>query len=507
MLKYLGFAPTADDVLDFIDETDLDQDGRVSLREFQRFLRVSHRRLPVGTHEHMLVPVSKKGQSEKLKQQFLEARQRRKVQSELTAAVIDGLKREQLEMADEDELMGSANNPSIAEDHVLYSFLVKDFPAKVQCVRGRGERIADQLQGKKKGATGAGGDTEVPLTYFLRLDAGACMRLPVVGKAVDRLASYAVTLAFRVSSIPTSRFPLFTGSKASLVLLSTGHVGIHAKERMTRLPFLADGDQKKDCRECKKPMTYVPAPAEKTQWHHDDDAEEENDTSDEDEDEDDVAVGGGGEGWECDLCSSSGPSDKWVCGDCGTEVCSGCMRPECRVHQNKWTLLTAVVDGNRLSCYVNGTLAAISDIDDGFCLTAEEIRAKTRGGREQKEKWLMAAVFGDPVEKGLCPGCDIRFVRFDTNALDQDAVLTIHVPHGVWRCHMPECHVRNSPSDTSCVACSTARKLSGVAPPNDMDPEHPGLRVVVADSFERMVLNDAKHVFLDVTGDWCGPSR
>ena len=48
MLKYLGFSPSVDDVLDFIDETDLDQDGRVSLREFQRFLRVSHRKLPTG---------------------------------------------------------------------------------------------------------------------------------------------------------------------------------------------------------------------------------------------------------------------------------------------------------------------------------------------------------------------------------------------------------------------------------------------------------------------------
>ena len=87
MLKYLGFSPSVDDVLDFIDETDLDQDGRVSLREFQRFLRVSHRKLPTGTADHMLVPVTKT-EASKLKDAFTEARQRRKVQHELTAAVI-----------------------------------------------------------------------------------------------------------------------------------------------------------------------------------------------------------------------------------------------------------------------------------------------------------------------------------------------------------------------------------------------------------------------------------
>ena len=41
---------------------------------------------------------------------------------------------------------------------------------------------------------------------------------------------------------------------------------------------------------------------------------------------------------------------------------------------------------------------------------------------------------------------------------------------------------------------------------NDMDPEHPGLRIVVGDSFNEIVLDRDKHVFLDVSADWCGPS-
>jgi thiol-disulfide isomerase/thioredoxin len=43
-------------------------------------------------------------------------------------------------------------------------------------------------------------------------------------------------------------------------------------------------------------------------------------------------------------------------------------------------------------------------------------------------------------------------------------------------------------------------------PPNDADPDHPGLKIVVTDSFDDIVLDKSKHVFLDVSADWCGPS-
>ena len=50
------------------------------------------------------------------------------------------------------------------------------------------------------------------------------------------------------------------------------------------------------------------------------------------------------------------------------------------------------------------------------------------------------------------------------------------------------------------VLCTAAR------PPNDADPDHPGLRIVVASSFSEIVLDESKHVLLDVSADWCGPS-
>ena len=123
------------------------------------------------------------------------------------------------------------------------------------------------------------------------------------------------------------------------------------------------------------------------------------------------------------------------------------------------------------------------------------------------EKWVYCAILGDPLDKDQCEGGDVRFARLDTHALTLDDVLTVHVPNGVWRCCEAACRQRNSPSRTHCIACGKERRMSGMAPPNDADPKHPGLCIVVADTFERIVLNKDKHVFLDVTGDWCGPSR
>jgi hypothetical protein len=48
--------------------------------------------------------------------------------------------------------------------------------------------------------------------------------------------------------------------------------------------------------------------------------------------------------------------------------------------------------------------------------------------------------------------------------------------------------------------------FEGVRPPQDLDKDHPGLKIVVSVLFKEIVLDNTKHVFLDVSADWCGPS-
>jgi thiol-disulfide isomerase/thioredoxin len=48
--------------------------------------------------------------------------------------------------------------------------------------------------------------------------------------------------------------------------------------------------------------------------------------------------------------------------------------------------------------------------------------------------------------------------------------------------------------------------LEAPRPKNDEDPEIPGLKIVVQQSFKEIVLDETKYVFLDISADWCGPS-
>merc|ERR1719324_489749 len=49
--------------------------------------------------------------------------------------------------------------------------------------------------------------------------------------------------------------------------------------------------------------------------------------------------------------------------------------------------------------------------------------------------------------------------------------------------------------------------MSAERPPNDENASIPGLTVVVASSFEELVIASNKHAFVDIYADWCGPCR
>jgi ankyrin repeat protein/thiol-disulfide isomerase/thioredoxin len=174
-----------------------------------------------------------------------------------------------------------------------------------------------------------------------------------------------------------------------------------------------------------------------------------------------------------------------------------------RIVKGEWSAVTVVVsitDGRYgLTIYVDG--AESHPHTPVECLRS--LDATTR--------WHIAST-----EKGAAKAdavtADLRFVCLDLCELgiegcqnEASSILELHVPVGVWRCPDP-CGTRNGVGLGRCRACQAEKRASGVRPANDMDPEHPGLTIVVSDSFQDIVLNEKKHVFLDVSGDWCGPS-
>ncbi|CAL1140983.1 unnamed protein product [Cladocopium goreaui] len=104
------------------------------------------------------------------------------------------------------------------------------------------------------------------------------------------------------------------------------------------------------------------------------------------------------------------------------------------------------------------------------------------------------------------PGCQLRSLELRCRALPLDEVLEAQVPRGVWKCN--KCKRYNPPAkrlEKPLCYCGVVRPSSAARPKDDKDDEHPGLTVVVADSFQELVIDSERHVFLDVYADWCGP--
>eukprot|EP00434_Breviolum_minutum_P036785 symbB.v1.2.032608.t1/scaffold3932.1/size48061/1 len=104
------------------------------------------------------------------------------------------------------------------------------------------------------------------------------------------------------------------------------------------------------------------------------------------------------------------------------------------------------------------------------------------------------------------PGGQLRTLEVRCRALPLEEVLEAQVPRGVWKCN--KCKRYNPPAkrlEKPLCYCGVVRPNSAARPKDDKDDDHPGLTVVVADSFQELVIDSDRHVFLDVYADWCGP--
>jgi thioredoxin 1 len=168
------------------------------------------------------------------------------------------------------------------------------------------------------------------------------------------------------------------------------------------------------------------------------------------------------------------------------------------VKASEWSVLTLTVDCTTrcVTLWIDGVLVHEQREMLGLCeMTNNTVR-----------------VLGCDVSlcnKALCGmqsvRSDLRMVQIDTCVLCSGEILAIHVPMGVWTC---ACGERNGAAFSTCRsdACGAAKRKSAPRPEGDKDPDKPGLTIVVNESFNDIVLHKEKHVFLDLTASWCGPS-
>eukprot|EP00930_Biecheleria_cincta_P027556 TRINITY_DN19334_c0_g1_i1.p1 TRINITY_DN19334_c0_g1~~TRINITY_DN19334_c0_g1_i1.p1 ORF type:complete len:4939 (-),score=993.22 TRINITY_DN19334_c0_g1_i1:298-13221(-) len=116
---------------------------------------------------------------------------------------------------------------------------------------------------------------------------------------------------------------------------------------------------------------------------------------------------------------------------------------------------------------------------------------RRRAGKLSEKEWRL--------------GGHLRQMRMESSFLPLPEVWGQQLPKGVWGCRT--CGSR-SPADVRiCWSCHTARQKSAARPPNDADPRHEGLTVLVGDSFKDLVLESKEHVFVLIYAPWCGACK
>ena len=164
--------------------------------------------------------------------------------------------------------------------------------------------------------------------------------------------------------------------------------------------------------------------------------------------------------------------------------------------------ITADVQARTLKIYLDGS----------FLGQYEDVQGLTSLKSTPETPWYVLST-KKPTTAKCAMTADVRFVCLDLDLLtitgcenSSCSILELHVPVGVWQCSACPEKERNGVGYTHCRRCKAEKKPSAPRPPGDKDPEHPGLTIVVSESFEDIVLDVNKNVFLDVSADWCGPS-
>jgi hypothetical protein len=163
---------------------------------------------------------------------------------------------------------------------------------------------------------------------------------------------------------------------------------------------------------------------------------------------------------------------------------------------NEWSIVTLTADcvSKHVVLWVDGNIVHEQSDLHGLC----ELRDTTARVLGCHVALCSKAISGI---QSVC--ADLRMVEIDTCVLSLGEILAIHVPLGVWSC---SCGARSGPAFSTCRSCSAEKRKSAPRPAGDAHPDKPGLTIVVNQSFKEIVLNKDKHVFLDLTADWCGPS-
>jgi thiol-disulfide isomerase/thioredoxin len=480
MLMWLGFSPTAADVLDFLEITDQDGDGRVGYHEFVRGVQQIRRRVALSPAAHSALFKNPQlvTPSPQVRDDLRKAMLQRKAKAAQQAERLARLKAEEMALLAvgdaKEHAAREADTTQTSDCHFAFVFTRGRMSTKVENCGGMGEFMPVTFAtGGRKRKSKSGVPQDDGIRYCLRLESNTCLRVPVPLRGASTCRRYTVTLNFKLQRTPPSRALLLSFGGAGLVITKDMALAL--------VPLDSEGSIAGDVKEAPR-------------WHPK------------------VLPLAGGSLPATNAKTGAAPAAPGL--DAEAVEQANTRRDGLQPRSWWWHVLSLVVDcdESRAWLYLDGEPFATSLCPDGMALclpvaTGAQAAGEKGGKKRSKDGPAHAKVglLGDPRDQTLSDGGDLQQFQFHYDPLSPAEVLTLHVELGAWRC--TKCGAGNCASNHYCWGCNERRKRSGVAPPDNADPDHPGLTIVVSDTFESIVLDERKHVFLDLCATWCGPCQ